>query len=99
MYGSFSQVKYKSDLNWLRGIGWTPPGSHKVEMARRAAELAYIREMALQGASAQYGPGVVSRVDCSSHKSQQHCSPEGRQARILFNAFEYSLESTVVPFI
>uniref|UniRef100_A0A8C0BE43 Nebulin related anchoring protein n=1 Tax=Buteo japonicus TaxID=224669 RepID=A0A8C0BE43_9AVES len=94
-----SDVKYKSDLNWLRGIGWTPPGSHKVEMARRAAELAYIREMGLQGASAQYGPGVVSRVDCSSHKSQQHCSPEGRQAHILFNAFEYSLESTVVPFI
>ncbi|KAM6390256.1 nebulin-related-anchoring protein isoform 3-T3 [Pluvialis apricaria] len=53
-----SDVKYKSDLNWLRGIGWTPPGSHKVEMARRAAELAYLREMGLQGASAQYGPGV-----------------------------------------
>uniref|UniRef100_A0A8D0EG40 Nebulin related anchoring protein n=1 Tax=Strix occidentalis caurina TaxID=311401 RepID=A0A8D0EG40_STROC len=45
-----SDVKYRSDLNWLRGIGWTPPGSHKVEMARRAAELAYIREMGLQGA-------------------------------------------------
>ncbi|GAB0192021.1 nebulin-related-anchoring protein [Grus japonensis] len=53
-----SDVKYKSDLNWLRGIGWTPPGSHKVEMARRAAELMYIREMGLQGASAQYGPAV-----------------------------------------
>ncbi|NWH22809.1 NRAP protein, partial [Grus americana] len=54
-----SDVKYKSDLNWLRGIGWTPPGSHKVEMARRAAELMYIREMGLQGASAQYGPAVM----------------------------------------
>ncbi|XP_069719360.1 nebulin-related-anchoring protein isoform X2 [Phaenicophaeus curvirostris] len=53
-----SDVKYKADLNWLRGLGWTPPGSHKVEMARRAAELAYIREMGLRGASAQYGPGV-----------------------------------------
>ncbi|XP_062463846.1 nebulin-related-anchoring protein isoform X3 [Pezoporus occidentalis] len=53
-----SDVKYKSDLNWLRGIGWTPPGSHKVEMARRAAELAYLREMALQGSSAQYRYGV-----------------------------------------
>ncbi|XP_065528358.1 nebulin-related-anchoring protein isoform X3 [Lathamus discolor] len=53
-----SDVKYKSDLNWLRGIGWTPPGSHKVEMARRAAELAYLREMALQGSSPQYGYGV-----------------------------------------
>uniref|UniRef100_A0A8C0ZGC9 Nebulin related anchoring protein n=1 Tax=Cyanistes caeruleus TaxID=156563 RepID=A0A8C0ZGC9_CYACU len=46
-----SDVKYKSDLNWLRGIGWTPPGSHKVEMARRAAELAYLREMGLLRAS------------------------------------------------
>uniref|UniRef100_A0A8B9BLF0 Nebulin related anchoring protein n=1 Tax=Anser brachyrhynchus TaxID=132585 RepID=A0A8B9BLF0_9AVES len=43
-----SDVKYKSDLNWLRGIGWTPPGSYKVEMARRAAELAYLRDMAMQ---------------------------------------------------
>ncbi|XP_062988753.1 nebulin-related-anchoring protein isoform X2 [Elgaria multicarinata webbii] len=36
-----SDVKYKSDLNWIKGVGWTPPGSYKVEMARRAAELAY----------------------------------------------------------
>ncbi|RMC11380.1 hypothetical protein DUI87_11499 [Hirundo rustica rustica] len=53
-----SDVKYKSDLNWLRGIGWTPPGSHKVEMARRAAELAYLREMGLLRASAQCSPGA-----------------------------------------
>ncbi|KAF4791229.1 Nebulin-related-anchoring protein [Turdus rufiventris] len=53
-----SDVEYKSDLNWLRGIGWTPPGSHKVEMARRAAELAYLREMGLLRASAQYRPGA-----------------------------------------
>ncbi|XP_071605497.1 nebulin-related-anchoring protein isoform X3 [Heliangelus exortis] len=57
-YNLQSDVKYKADLNWLRGIGWTPPGSHKVEMARRAAELAYMREMGLQGASAHYGLGV-----------------------------------------
>ncbi|KAK2884741.1 hypothetical protein Q8A73_021215 [Channa argus] len=34
-----SDVKYKADLNWIRGVGWTPPGSHKAELARRAAEL------------------------------------------------------------
>uniref|UniRef100_A0A8V5FN80 Uncharacterized protein n=1 Tax=Melopsittacus undulatus TaxID=13146 RepID=A0A8V5FN80_MELUD len=80
-----SDIKYKSDLNWLRGIGWTPPGSHKVEMARRAAELAYLREMALQGSPAQCGYGVVSRVNCS-HKSQQLCSLDSRQAQNLLNA-------------
>ncbi|KAM7074172.1 nebulin-related-anchoring protein isoform 6-T6 [Molossus nigricans] len=45
-----SDVKYKSDLNLTRGMGWTPPGSYKVEMARRAAELARARGQALQGA-------------------------------------------------
>uniref|UniRef100_A0A8C2HNQ5 Nebulin-related anchoring protein n=1 Tax=Cyprinus carpio TaxID=7962 RepID=A0A8C2HNQ5_CYPCA len=34
-----SDVNYKSDLNWIKGVGWTPPGSLKAEMARRAAEL------------------------------------------------------------
>ncbi|NWI10472.1 NRAP protein, partial [Crypturellus soui] len=58
-----SDVKYRSDLNWIKGIGWTPPGSYKVEMARRAAELAHARGMEMQGASAQYEPGVVSRTD------------------------------------
>uniref|UniRef100_A0A8C5PME4 Nebulin related anchoring protein n=1 Tax=Leptobrachium leishanense TaxID=445787 RepID=A0A8C5PME4_9ANUR len=39
-----SDVKYKSDLNWMKGIGWTPPGYYKVELARRAAELANAEE-------------------------------------------------------
>ncbi|KAM9326442.1 nebulin-related-anchoring protein [Gastrophryne carolinensis] len=39
-----SDVKYKSDLNWMKGVGWTPPGYHKVELARRAAELANVQE-------------------------------------------------------
>ncbi|KAG3264044.1 nebulin related anchoring protein, transcript variant X2 [Ictidomys tridecemlineatus] len=52
-----SDVKYKSDLNLTRGVGWTPPGSYKVEMARRAAELANMRGLGLPGA---YGePEVV----------------------------------------
>ncbi|ELK04946.1 Nebulin-related-anchoring protein [Pteropus alecto] len=52
-----SDVKYKSDLNLTRGIGWTPPGSYKVEMARRAAELANARSRGLQGACE--GPEVL----------------------------------------
>ncbi|XP_047558253.1 nebulin-related-anchoring protein isoform X1 [Lutra lutra] len=56
-----SDVKYKSDLNLTRGIGWTPPGSYKVEMARRAAELAKARGLSLQGASG--GPEAVGPMD------------------------------------
>uniref|UniRef100_A0A2K5C7W9 Nebulin-related-anchoring protein n=1 Tax=Aotus nancymaae TaxID=37293 RepID=A0A2K5C7W9_AOTNA len=43
-----SDVKYRSDLNLTRGVGWTPPGSYKVEMARRAAELANARSLGLE---------------------------------------------------
>lgn len=56
-----SDVKYKSDLNLTRGIGWTPPGSYKVEMARRAAELAKARVLGLRGASG--GPAAVGPTD------------------------------------
>uniref|UniRef100_A0A8C6IJJ5 Nebulin-related-anchoring protein n=1 Tax=Mus spicilegus TaxID=10103 RepID=A0A8C6IJJ5_MUSSI len=48
-----SDVKYKSDLNLTRGVGWTPPGSYKVEMARRAAELANRRGPGIRGASVE----------------------------------------------
>ncbi|XP_072596179.1 nebulin-related-anchoring protein isoform X3 [Vulpes vulpes] len=56
-----SDVKYKSDLNLTRGIGWTPPGSYKVEMARRAAELAKARGLGLRGASG--GPEAVEPAE------------------------------------
>ncbi|XP_042764864.1 nebulin-related-anchoring protein isoform X7 [Panthera leo] len=56
-----SDVKYKSDLNLTRGIGWTPPGSYKVEMARRAAELAKARGLGLRGADG--GPEAAEPAD------------------------------------
>ncbi|XP_065602690.1 nebulin-related-anchoring protein isoform X2 [Cyrtonyx montezumae] len=74
-----SDVKYKSDLNWLRGIGWTPPGSYKVERARRAAELAYLREMGLQAASAQYGP----EADQLGAEESQHVTVNPDASEIL----------------
>lgn len=47
-HGLQSDVKYKSDLNWMKGVGWTPPGYYKVELARRAAELRNAEDRELQ---------------------------------------------------
>lgn len=47
-------MNYKSDLNWIKGAGWTPPGSHRVEMARRAAELGLAEGVTTDEAIAQY---------------------------------------------
>uniref|UniRef100_A0A3B4DAY3 LIM zinc-binding domain-containing protein n=1 Tax=Pygocentrus nattereri TaxID=42514 RepID=A0A3B4DAY3_PYGNA len=57
-----SDVKYKSDLNWIKGVGWTPPGSHKVEMARRAAELGLAEGVGTDEAIAKYQQLMVRRA-------------------------------------
>lgn len=51
---SLLQVNYKSDLNWIKGVGWTPPGSHKAELARRAAELGLAEGVSTDEAIAKY---------------------------------------------
>lgn len=38
-YFVFSQNLYKSDLEWLRGIGWSPLGSLEAEKNKRASEI------------------------------------------------------------
>ncbi|XP_066211319.1 nebulin-related-anchoring protein isoform X2 [Saccopteryx leptura] len=78
-----SDVKYKSDLNLTRGIGWTPPGSYKVEMARRAAELANARGLGLQGA--YVSSQVPARTGLRGHGE--------RQARCVFLNFIFGQRS------
>uniref|UniRef100_A0A665VGR3 Nebulin-related anchoring protein n=2 Tax=Carangiformes TaxID=1489907 RepID=A0A665VGR3_ECHNA len=56
-----SDVKYKSDLNWIRGVGWTPPGSHKAELARRAAELGLAEGVSTDEAIAKYQQMMMVR--------------------------------------
>lgn len=56
-----SQVNYKSDLNWIKGVGWTPPGSHKAELARRAAELGLAEGVSTDEAIAKYQQMMMVR--------------------------------------
>uniref|UniRef100_A0A8C5HI81 LIM zinc-binding domain-containing protein n=1 Tax=Gouania willdenowi TaxID=441366 RepID=A0A8C5HI81_GOUWI len=59
-----SDVNYKSDLNWIRGVGWTPPGSHKAELARRAAELGLAEGVSTDEAIANYQHMMMVRAQC-----------------------------------
>uniref|UniRef100_A0A4W4EJT3 LIM zinc-binding domain-containing protein n=1 Tax=Electrophorus electricus TaxID=8005 RepID=A0A4W4EJT3_ELEEL len=56
-----SDVNYKSDLNWMKGVGWTPPGSHKAELARRAAELGLAEGLDTDQAIAKYQQLMVRK--------------------------------------
>uniref|UniRef100_A0A4W3I3G8 Nebulin-related anchoring protein n=1 Tax=Callorhinchus milii TaxID=7868 RepID=A0A4W3I3G8_CALMI len=61
-----SDVAYKSDLNWIRGIGWTPPGYHKVEVAKYAAEMSQAEGLDPQEAAIQYERFMVRKPGVSS---------------------------------
>uniref|UniRef100_A0A3P8TJC2 Nebulin-related anchoring protein n=1 Tax=Amphiprion percula TaxID=161767 RepID=A0A3P8TJC2_AMPPE len=62
-----SDVNYKSDLNWIRGVGWTPPGSHKAELARRAAELGLADGVSTDEAIANYQHMMMVREHRKAH--------------------------------
>lgn len=67
-------MNYKSDLNWIKGVGWTPPGSHKVEMARRAAELGLAEGLDSEQAISKYQELMVRQLlriyNCNKYESE-----------------------------
>uniref|UniRef100_A0A669EAX6 Nebulin-related anchoring protein n=1 Tax=Oreochromis niloticus TaxID=8128 RepID=A0A669EAX6_ORENI len=67
-----SDVNYKSDLNWIRGVGWTPPGSHKAELARRAAELGLADGVSADEAIAKYQQHMMVSSSWSGDTSDQY---------------------------
>ncbi|KAK2876323.1 hypothetical protein Q8A67_020419 [Cirrhinus molitorella] len=66
-----SDVNYKSDLNWIKGVGWTPPGSHKAEMARRAAELGLAEGVTTDEAIAKYQELMMLQRQLELQEQQQ----------------------------
>nr|XP_046233672.1 nebulin-related-anchoring protein isoform X3 [Scatophagus argus] len=67
-----SDVNYKSDLNWIKGVGWTPPGSHKAELARRAAELGLAEGVSTDEAIAKYQHMMMVHHQQQMEQQQQH---------------------------
>ncbi|XP_033975789.1 nebulin-related-anchoring protein isoform X1 [Trematomus bernacchii] len=71
-----SDVNYKSDLNWTRGVGWTPPGSHKAELARRAAELGFAEGVTTDEAIANYQHMMMVHRQQQMEQQQQEASEQ-----------------------
>ncbi|XP_069756059.1 nebulin-related-anchoring protein isoform X3 [Narcine bancroftii] len=65
-----SDVAYKSDLNWTRGIGWTPPGYHKVEMARQATKSSCAQGPEPQDTAIQFEQFTRAQANRSTEESQ-----------------------------
>ncbi|KAL6475362.1 hypothetical protein MHYP_G00164020 [Metynnis hypsauchen] len=86
-----SDVKYKSDLNWIKGVGWTPPGSHKVEMARRAAELGLAEGVGTDEAIAKYQQLMMLQREQQLLELQEQDSSEEVETR------EHVQQSAVNP--
>ncbi|XP_026880654.2 nebulin-related-anchoring protein [Electrophorus electricus] len=71
-----SDVNYKSDLNWMKGVGWTPPGSHKAELARRAAELGLAEGLDTDQAIAKYQQLMMLQRQQQLQEQQQTSSEQ-----------------------
>ncbi|XP_051925282.1 nebulin-related-anchoring protein [Hippocampus zosterae] len=75
-----SDVNYKSDLKRMRGAGWTPPGSHKVELARRAAELGLTEGLTTDEAIAKYQRMIMLHYQQRMEEQQGQQSSEQAQS-------------------
>ncbi|KAI4872815.1 hypothetical protein NFI96_016128 [Prochilodus magdalenae] len=88
-----SDVKYKSDLNWIKGVGWTPPGSHKAEMARRAAELGLAEGVDTDEAIAKYQQLMMLQREQRFLEQQQQLQDSSEQ----METSEHVQQSVVNP--
>ncbi|XP_068610863.1 LOW QUALITY PROTEIN: nebulin-related-anchoring protein [Brachionichthys hirsutus] len=66
-----SDVNYKSDLNCIKGVGWTPPGSHKAQLAHRAAELGLAEGVGTDEAIARYQHMMMVHHQQQQEQEQQ----------------------------
>ncbi|XP_073345124.1 nebulin-related-anchoring protein isoform X2 [Pagrus major] len=74
-----SDVNYKSDLNWMKGVGWTPPGSHKAQLARRAAELGLAEGVTTDEAIAKYQHMMMLHHHQQMEQQQQQMEQQQQQ--------------------
>ncbi|XP_078268966.1 nebulin-related-anchoring protein [Rhinoraja longicauda] len=74
-----SDVAYKSDLNWTRGIGWTPPGYHKVEMARLAANMPHAPDLGAHDAATQLEQFMRAQANSTEESEWTDVMPDATE--------------------
>nr|XP_057917669.1 nebulin-related-anchoring protein isoform X2 [Doryrhamphus excisus] len=91
-----SDVNYKSDLNWIRGAGWTPPGSHKAELARRAAELGLAEGVSADEAIAKYQHMMMMVHNQQRMEQQQQQQQQQQTSEQVETSQEINMDATEV---
>ena len=92
-----TQVNYKADLNWSRGVGWTPPGCHKAELARRAAELGLAEGVTTDEAIAQYQQLMMVSGELTGFSRNSPASPGFGESNANANANTFWIPGPSTP--
>uniref|UniRef100_A0A8C4Z2F8 LIM zinc-binding domain-containing protein n=1 Tax=Gadus morhua TaxID=8049 RepID=A0A8C4Z2F8_GADMO len=92
-----SDVNYKADLNWSRGVGWTPPGCHKAELARRAAELGLAEGVTTDEAIAQYQQLMMVSGELTGFSRNSPASPGFGESNANANANTFWIPGPSMP--